>query len=221
MDNRFNKVFSLFDPSNIEFSPSSYLTDIFPSCFSFHPFIKCKDNNFEGHSHQLNNIAIMSSLNYLHMLIISDTGIKNNIATFIAYIYIYNRPIIKTLHHAANITSTKAELFTIRCGINQAVSLLGTSKIIVVTDSIHTTRKIFDLLIYPFQVYLAAISKELRKFFIANNNNSIEFWECPSYCNWPLFKSIDRNTKCFHQIPLLLCKLSWNFSKKNKCNNII
>ena len=117
------------------------------------------------------------------MLIISDTSIQNNVATSIAHIHIHNRPIIKTLYYIANITSTKAKLFTIRYGINQAISLLEISKIIVVIDSIHTTRKIFSSLIHSFQVHLAAISKELRKFFIANNNNSIEFCECSSYCD--------------------------------------
>ena len=155
------------------------------------------------------------------MLIISDTSIQNNVATSIAYIHIHNRPIIKTLYHIANITSTKAKLFTIRYGINQAISLLGISKIIIVIDSIHVTRKIFSLLIHSFQVHLAAISKELRKFFIANNNNSIEFWECSSYYDQPLFKSINRDIKHFHQMSFLSCKLSWDFSKKSKCNDII
>jgi len=36
MDNRFNKVFSSFDPYNSEFSPGSRIIDIFSSCFSFH-----------------------------------------------------------------------------------------------------------------------------------------------------------------------------------------
>ena len=35
MDNRFNKVFPSFDPHNKEFSPSSWIIDIFPSWFFF------------------------------------------------------------------------------------------------------------------------------------------------------------------------------------------
>ena len=221
MNNRFNKVFPSFDPLNIEFSPSSRLIDVFPSRFSFHPFIKCKDNSLEDHSHQLNDIAIMSLLNYSYVLVISDAGIKNNVVTSITYIHVHDRPIVKTLHHTANVTSTEAELFAIRYGINQAVSLPEISKIIVVTDSIHIARMIFNLPIHLFQVHSAAISKELRKFFIANNNNSIEFWKCPSYCGWPLFKSVDRDTKCFHQALLFPCKSSWDFSKKSECDDII
>ena len=137
----------------------------------------------------------MSSLNYLHTLIISDAGIKNNIATSIAHIHIHNRPIIKTIHYAVNITSTKAELFTTRCGINQAVNLPGISKIIVIINSIHAAKKIFNSAIHLFQIHSAVISKELRKFFLTNSNNSIAFWECSSQCNWPLFKFVDRDIK--------------------------
>ena len=36
IDNRFNKVFSVFNPLNKVFSPSSHIIDIFPSCFSFY-----------------------------------------------------------------------------------------------------------------------------------------------------------------------------------------
>ena len=150
----------------------------------------------------------MSSLDYSHMLIISNASIKNNIATSIIYIHVHNRPIIKMIHHTANVTSTEAKLYAIRCGINQAVNLPGILKIVVITNSIHTAKKIFNSAIHPFQVYSATISKELRKFFITNNDNSIAFWECPSQCNWPLFKSIDRDSKQFQQTPLFPYKSS-------------
>jgi len=183
IDNKFNKVFPSFDSLNVKFSPGSYPIDIFPSCFSFHSYIKQKENNLENHTNQLNDIATSSSLNYSHTLVISDAGIKNNIAMSIFHIHIYNRPIVKIVHHATNVTTTKVELFAIRCGINQAVNLLGILKIIIITDSIYAARSIFDSSIHLFQVHSAAISKELRKFFLTNNNNSIKFWECPSCCN--------------------------------------
>ena len=97
IDNKFNKVFSSFNPLNIEFSSSSYFIDVFSSCFSFHSFIKCKDNYLKGHSHQFNNIVIISSLNYSYMLITSNTSIKNNIAISITHIHICDRLIIKTI----------------------------------------------------------------------------------------------------------------------------
>jgi len=51
IDDRFNKVFPSFDPLNKEFSPSSYITDIFPSRFSFHPYNKHSDVNLKSHTH--------------------------------------------------------------------------------------------------------------------------------------------------------------------------
>ena len=175
MDNIFNKVFPFFDPLNIEFSPSSRLIDVFPNHFSFHPYLKCNDYNLIDHANQLNNITITALSNCSHALIISDIGIKNNVAMSITHIHVWNRPIIKTIHHATNITSTKAKLFTIRCGINQAINLPGISKIIVITNSIYMIRLVFDSSIHPSQVHSVTIFKELRRFFIMNNNNSIEF----------------------------------------------
>jgi len=40
--------------------------------------------------------------------------------------------------------TTEAELFAIRCGINQATQIPGTSRIIIVTDTLHVARRIFD-----------------------------------------------------------------------------
>ena len=88
-------------------------------------------------------------LNHSYALVISDADIKNNLATSIAHIHICDKLIIKIIYHAVNITSTEAKLFTIRCDINQAVNLLGISKIVIVTDLIHTAKRIFDSSIHP------------------------------------------------------------------------
>ena len=66
-----------------------------------------------------------------------DTSIKNNITTSIIHIHVCNKPIIKTTHHVINITTTKAELFAIRCGINQATNIPDIAQIIVITDLLH------------------------------------------------------------------------------------
>ena len=74
-------------------------------------------------------------------------------------------------------------MLTIRCGINQAISKTNVSKIVVITDSIHATKKIFDLSTHPFQNQSMAILGDLCHFFSKDLNNSIEFWECPSCLN--------------------------------------
>jgi len=57
----------------------------------------------------------------------------------------------------AFVTSVEAELFTIRCGINQASTKKNISKIIVVTNSIHMAKKFlipclihFKFMLWPF-----------------------------------------------------------------------
>jgi len=108
-------------------------------------------------------------------IIVTDASIKNDIATSISHMHTFNYPITKTVYHTVHVTSTEAELFTIRCGINQASNQDGISKIIIITNSIHTAKKIFDLSLHPFQVHSVAILAELGKFFLQHCNNSIEF----------------------------------------------
>ena len=73
-------------------------------------------------------------------IVTTDASVKNDITTSVLHVHICNHPLIKTVHHAAFVTSTEAELFAIRCGINQAYSKENVSKIIIVTNVVATTR---------------------------------------------------------------------------------
>ena len=106
---------------------------------------------------QLNEITLQSSSSPNSAIVITDASIKNDIATSISHIHIHNHPLIKTVYHAAYITSTEAELFAIRCGINQACSKNDISKIIVVTDSIHAAMKIFESSHHLYQLHMTSI----------------------------------------------------------------
>jgi len=66
-------------------------------------------------------------------------------------------------------------MFAIRCGINQAVDIPNIKKIIIITDSLHVARRIFNLSSHLYQLQSAAISHKLREFFHKDINNSIEF----------------------------------------------
>ena len=151
----------------------------------------------------------------------TDASIKNNIAMSILHTHIPNRPLSRMIHHSAFVTSTEAELFAIRYSINQALLVDNISKIIVVTDSIHVARKIFDPSSYPYQIYAVAILEELHLFFSKNLANSIEFWECSSCLNWHLHKAVDHKSKAFNPTPIFPCKTSWDYSKKTKCDDIL
>ena len=146
MNNCLNEIYLFFSPFDKEFDPGNYLTDSFSDHFSFHLWSK----NIKNHIKALNNITLKSLSDLAFFIVISDTSIKNHVATSISHIHLYNKPIIKTIHQVVNITSTEAELFAIHCSINQAISIPNISCIIVITDSLHTTKRIFDSLIHLY-----------------------------------------------------------------------
>jgi len=155
------------------------------------------------------------------VLVVTDASIKNDIATSISHVHIADKPLTKTIHHVVFVTSTEAELFTIRCGINQACYKENISKIIIVMDSIYVAKIIFDSKPHPFQSHTVAILSELQRFFNANHNNSIEFWECPSHLKWRFHRDVDKDFKSFHPTPTYPCKISWDYCKKKDSDNII
>ena len=221
IDNRFNKVFPAFDPINLELQPGNRISDTFSNQFSFHSFSSSNDPSFKSHIQQLDALAVDSSTSSHNALMITDMSVKNNVALSIAHIHVFNKPVVKTLHHAVNITAQEAEFFTIRCGINHAVLSHDTSRIIVITDSIHIAKKIFDPSSHMLQKQSNFVLSELREFFNWRNMNTIKFWECPSKSNWHLHKAVNSYTKLFNLTFLLPNKYSWDFSKKLKSDNII
>jgi len=221
IDNRFNEVFPAFDPINLELQSGNRISDTFSNQFSFHSFSSSNNPSFKSCIQQLDALAVDSSTFSCNALVITDISVKNNVALSIAHIHVFNKPVVKTLHHAVNITAQEAEFFTIRCGINHAVLSHDTSRIIVITDSIHVAKKIFDPSLYMLQKQSNFILSELREFFNWRSMNTIKFWECPSKSNWHLHKAVDSDTKLFNLTPLLPNKYSWDFSKKLESDNII
>jgi len=201
-------IFPSFSPLDPEFSPGHHIIDNFSNHFSFNLVNKNDKNPNKTCAQKLDNMVLCNSSSPHLALVITDASIKNDIAMSILHIHSANRLLIKTVHHASFVTTTEAELFAIRCGINQACSINNVSKIIIVTDSIHTANKIFNSDAYPFQIHTAAILNELRKFFISNKSNSIEFWECPSKLKWRFHHDADKDSKTFSATPSYLSKIS-------------
>jgi len=109
------------------------------------------------------------------VIIISDANIKKNIATLVSHVCSGCNILAKTIYHAINVTSIEAELFAIRYSINQAVQVENATNIIIITDTIHTIRWIFNSSSYPYQLQSIAIVQDLRDFFNKSSNNSITF----------------------------------------------
>jgi len=139
--NKLHRIFPSFSPFNPELTLGSRVIDTFQDWFSFNLSNKAKNDT--ARPQQLDNMTIVSSLSPHMALIVSDASIKHDIATLVLHIHMRDKPLIKTVHHTVFVTSTEAELFAIRCGLNQACNKEEISKIIVVTNSIHMAKKIF------------------------------------------------------------------------------
>ena len=205
-NNRSHGLFPAFSFTHPELSPGFQIMDIFSDRFSFNLCMKGKSNKLC--IHQLDSMVIKASFSQSITIVASDASIKNDIATSISHMYISNQPLIKTLHHTAFIISTEAEMFAIRCGINQATSKTNVSKIVIITDSIHAAKRIFDPSSHPFQNQSIAILGDLHHFFSKDLNNSIKFWECSSCLDWHLYKAIDVETEVFNPTSAYPCKMS-------------
>jgi len=166
-NNKLYRIFPFFSPLYPELSPGSRIIDNFSDCFSFN--LATRNKNDKIRFRQLDNIVLELSSSP------TDTSIKNDIATSISHVHIANHPVIKTLHHIAFVTTTEAKLFAIRYGINQACTKENVFKIIIVTDSIHVAKKIFNTSSHSYQSHVVVILSKLRHLFANNQNSLIEF----------------------------------------------
>jgi len=69
-------------------------------------------------------------------------------------------------------------------------------------------QKDFDSTIHSYQLQLIAISKDLGLFLKKYLSNTIEFWDCFSDEEWPLYVSMNNDMKKFNLILLFPCKNS-------------
>jgi len=108
MDNKHNQFFLFFFLlSTRNFKPGNKLIDL----FSDHSSLHFHSLNTKKHIEKLDEITLRASSNPSLTIIVSDTSIKNHITTLILHIHSYNKPVIKTIHRAINVTTTEAELF--------------------------------------------------------------------------------------------------------------
>jgi len=127
-NNRLNRVFFSFISFSSEFSPGNKLIDIYPSHFSLDKHEECR----KVHIQKLDNFTLQVLDDSKMAIIIFDMSIKNQVTTLIAHIHVHDNPVIKTLHYIVNVTFTEAEIFTIRCSINQATQLANMNHIVVI-----------------------------------------------------------------------------------------
>ena len=109
IDNKCNELIPFFSFFNEEFRPGNCLIDSFSDRLSFYP---CS-SNIKKHMEELDNTTLRALSNTFFTIVVSDASIKNHVTTSISHIHSHNRPITKTIHRAANVSTTEAELFAI------------------------------------------------------------------------------------------------------------
>ena len=191
VDDKYNQCFPSFSFFNKEFKPGNHIADTFPDHFSFY----FHSSDIKKHFKKLKEITLRAFSDPFLTIVMLDASIKNQVTMSISHIYSFDKPVIKTLYRAINITTAKAELFTIQYGINQAIANHNIKNIIVITNSLHIARRIFDSSTHLYQTHSVAISTELRKCFFKDSQNCIKFWDCPSKQHWALHQLVDKGTK--------------------------
>ena len=203
INNCLNKVFPAFDSLNKELFPSFHLVDNFPSYFSFYSVNWRNTNAKAAYWNKLNDIYKIFSINQNTILIISDMSVKNNIITLVLHIWRKHKIITKTIYYTMNILSIKAKLFAIRYSISQATQMQDVEYIVIITDAISGAKWIFDLSVYPYQLYTIIIFSNSRNFFNKSENNSISFWDCSNSNKWPFYLLVDKESKQHKINPIL------------------
>ena len=117
-NNCLNEIFLSFDSLNKEFYLGNRLVNFSSNCFSFYKADYSLEEIKAHYYSHLDNIVhnILSGL--FTIVIISNTSIKNNITTSIAYVHSFSNILKKTFYYTINVMTTKVELFVIKYRIN-------------------------------------------------------------------------------------------------------
>ena len=102
--------------------------------------------------HKLDEHILYTLIDSKIVVVVSNMSIKNQVTMSIVYIHLFNKLILKTLHHAVNVSTIKAKLFTIRCDINQAVQINDINHIVIIIDSIYIAQRIFNFSVHLYQI---------------------------------------------------------------------
>ena len=122
-NNRLNGIFNSFISFSSEFSLENRPIDIFSNCFSFYLSDRKYAEVKKVYFCKLDELILHVSTDSKTAFVVLDTSIKNQVAMSITHIHVYETLVVKVIHHAINVTSTEAKLFTIRYGLNQATQL--------------------------------------------------------------------------------------------------
>ena len=93
---------------------------------------------------------------------------------------------------AGRTTAPDTELFAIRLEVSKATNI-DIKHIIIITDSLSSTRKTVNSSVHSRQAYFLVICSILILFFCGNLSHKINFWNCSSKAEWPLHQMVHNN----------------------------
>ena len=222
VNKRLNGVRDCYNPLFPLFSPGSRVVNHFSSRFSFHSPPSSSNEDLFHYLRNLDQAFRSSQISPHNIAIIVDGGIKKlQVATAVMHIWTDNS-IVRCLQvNSINVTSIEAELMAIRLGLIPAIEEENIHNIIVITNSIAATKKIFESKTDPLQNMFIPVTSEINSFFRKDSRNKIQFWFCPSKAKWPKHKLVDDQVKANNCTPIFSSKESHLFNKKKECDNIL
>jgi len=90
-------------------------------------------------------------------------------------------------------TVLDVRLFAIRLDVVKATSF-DIKCIILITDFLGVARRAVNAFVHLEQTYSLIVVYTLRDFFIGYSDHSIDFWDCLSKAQWPLYFLVHEDT---------------------------
>jgi len=90
-------------------------------------------------------------------------------------------------------TALDVRLFAIRLDVVKATSF-DIKCIILITDFLGVTRRAVNAFVHLEQAYSLIVVYTLRDFFTGYSDHSIDFWDCLSKAQWPLYFLVHEDT---------------------------
>ena len=222
LNNQLNKLQLVFDRLYKEVSPGFCFKNNFSFLFSFHVANREKPTSLHKYFQALDFIIHDSSSNFYSTVIIANASIKNNITSSVLHIISNCRNLSKKVHHIVNVTTTEAELFSIRCSITQAYQifdLMPTRSLLLLISFIWPNKYLTHQQFFPNPINKSG--PKPQGFCNRDLSNTVKFWECSNKSLWPPHVTVDKETEQHMFVPQFPYKNSQNYSKKEECNNII
>ena len=171
-----------FDPLYAEATPGCRLLDSFPDRVFFHPCNHSSLRDCKSYLQSLDCLCFEASFSSSTLIVVTDASVipsRYMQAVSAAHLWNLGQQVSSFKALADRITTSNAELFTIRLSIAKATNM-AIEHIILITDSLESARQAVDPSVHPGQAHSLAVYSTLRLFFSQSHSYRIDFWDCSS-----------------------------------------